>query len=213
MNIKHFVLALGVAGLGAMQQVTAVNAFTFTFIDQNQPDNGSNISAFSQRGLAQSFQTQQNNVSGAGIYVRPFLRREPNNITISLWDNLPNAGGTQLATATTSGVTLDAFNDVFWNPVTVTANQSYYLVFTSDNNQGVVTGSEANPYANGLTYANNYTAFPRFDYTFRTYSDSSDSPATPVPEPSSALGTFVLGAIGVGTALKRKQQKKAAIKA
>ncbi len=37
--------------------------------------------------------------------------------------------------------------------------------------------------------------------------------AVAVPEPASVLGLLAFGAMGVGTALKRKQQQKAPVKA
>jgi len=37
---------------------------------------------------------------------------------------------------------------------------------------------------------------------------ATDPPATPVPEPSSGLGTFALGAFGMGASLKRFRKHK-----
>ena len=49
-----------------------------------------------------------------------------------------------------------------------------------------------------------------------TQKDTPPTPSTPpktVPEPSSVLGLFAFGAVGAGSLVKRKQQKKASLSA
>lgn len=89
-------------------------------------------------------------------------------MTIQLWTNLPNAGGTMLAEASATG-TAGNWVDVFWNFVVVTPATTYYLVFTGNTTLGIA-GDTNNPYPYGMVYANaGYTPFANFDYTFRTY--------------------------------------------
>ena len=145
-------------------------------IDQfhNKPDIG--IAAFSAGGLAQSFKQRAGSVAGAGIYVfggDGF----PAPVDIALWDGLPTAAGTQLAFGT-GAANGDGWVDVFWTPVRVTAGSTYYLVFGGGANRGIA-GDDANGYADGQVFANNFAAFPDLDFAFRTY-------AAAVPE----LGTL-----------------------
>jgi hypothetical protein len=95
------------------------------------------------------------------------------NVRISLWDGLPNAGGSMLAEATDVG-TQGQWIDVFWPGVAISANTTYYLVFDGNTTLGIA-GDTANPYPFGQVYANpGYNPFPSFDYTFRTYSVTGD---------------------------------------
>jgi hypothetical protein len=84
---------------------------------------------------------------------------------------LPTAARNQLATASapgTPGTRLDAF----WNPVAVTPNTTYFLVFTGDPTLGIA--GDVNPYSRGQAYANaGFQPLPLFDYTFRTYYDNA----------------------------------------
>lgn len=156
---------------------------TADVIDQNQPLNDAYMAAFSQGDLAQSFQTQSaTNISGAGIQLMDFGGGSSDTITISLFDKLPNQGGTMMAQASAVG-TEGQWVDVFWSQTNIAQNTTYYLVFTSaSNNQGIY-GSVVNPYPFGQTYANpGYGSFPGFDYTFRTWT------VIPTPGALAALG-------------------------
>lgn len=136
-------------------------------IDQNQPSAAVYMAGFSQGGLAQSFQQTNANINGAGIFLQPNVGGS-DNVTIQLWTNLPNAGGTMLAEASATG-TAGNWVDVFWNFVVVTPATTYYLVFTGNSSLGIA-GDTNNPYPYGMVYANaGYTPFANFDYTFRTY--------------------------------------------
>ena len=87
---------------------------------------------------------------------------------------------------------------MFWSPVGVVPDTTYYLVFTSTAVVGGIAGDTSNPYSRGQVYANaGYQGFPNFDYAFRTYAEDGG-----VPEPS----TFALLATGfaVLAALKRR---------
>ncbi|MEH6756877.1 MAG: PEPxxWA-CTERM sorting domain-containing protein [Parasphingorhabdus sp.] len=186
LKFKKFVTA------GAALLITS-QAHAAEFVDQNQPNNPDYMAGFSQTDLAQSFQQSSSNISGAGIFLQSGIG-SIDDVTISLWDLLPNAfGASQLATGSVLG-TQGSWADVFWTPVAIVAGQTYFLAFGGNTSLGI-SGDTSNPYANGQTYANpGYGSFPTFDYTFRTF--SSDSLGA-VPEPSTwAFMIFGFGAIG-----------------
>lgn len=159
-------------------------------IDQSQPNNPHYMAGFSQPDLAQSFQQAHNNVAGAGIFLRQGIGTS-DTVTIALWDNLPNQGGTLLASGSSLG-TAGSWVDVFWAPVVVIPDTTQYLVFTSANDTLGISGSTSNPYPRGQVYANSgYQSFPEFDYTFRTYYDDTYS-VIPVP------GAMLLTTLGMG---------------
>jgi hypothetical protein len=165
-------------------------------LDQQQLSGPTYMAAFSQTDLAQSFQQAYSNVAGAGIQLQSGVGTT-GDITIALYDNLPNAGGTLLANGTALGASAGSWADVFWTPVSVVPNTTYYLVFTTNQAMGIA-GDTTNPYSRGQVYANpGYEAFPQYDYAFRTYADDAS-----VPEPSS----FLLLAAGIAglIALKRR---------
>src|SRR5690606_12723144 len=73
----------------------AVAAHGQNVIDQNQPNAPDYMAGFAQGDLAQSFQPGAGNVSGAGIFLQAGVG-STDNVTISLYDALPNAGGNLL---------------------------------------------------------------------------------------------------------------------
>lgn len=140
-------------------------------IDQDQPSGPVYMAAFSQTDLAQSFQQTNDNISGAGILLQPGIG-STDNVTISLWDGLPNAGGTLLIEASAMG-TAGEWVDVFWGYYPVTPATTYFLVFTGNMTLGIA-GDTNDPYPFGYVYANaGYQPFPLFDYAFRTYYTTS----------------------------------------
>jgi len=155
-------------------------------IDQVQPNNVVAMAAFSQGDLAQSFQQANGNVAGAGIFLSPGWG-STGDVTIALWDDLPNQSGNLLASGTATG-TAGSWVDVFWAPVAVVPDTTLFLVFTSTDINQAIAGDIADPYGRGQVYANTgFVSFPWFDYTFRTY-------YAPIPAP----GALLLGGIGVG---------------
>ena len=152
-------VAVGVCSLAAPA--------TADTIDQNQPSGPVYMAAFAQTGLAQSFMQTNSNISGAGILLQANVGGT-DNVTISVWDALPNAGGTMLATASAQG-TQGQWVDVYWNAIAITPATTYYLVFDGNMSLGIA-GDTNNPYPNGNVFANSgYGAFPYYDYAFRTY--------------------------------------------
>lgn len=138
-------------------------------VDQANLIDNAYMAAFSQTDLAQSFIPAQNSICGASVYTYAGAGSN-GDLTISLYSNLPNAGGVLLA----SGVSVNAgsgmWADVYWTPVSVTPGVTYYLVFTCTNGGMGLDGDVNNNYPGGNVYANGgYGPFPGFDYTFQTF--------------------------------------------
>ncbi len=171
MRIK---LSLALVMIGAL--CMALPAYA-QIIDQDQPSGPVYMAGFSQGDLAQSFKQTNANIVGAGIMLQPGIGTT-DNVTISLWDALPNAGGTMLATASANG-TEGQWVDVFWGIVPIAPATTYYLVFDGNTTLGIA-GDTNNPYPDGNVFANSgYVPFPDFDYAFRTYyEDATATDAT-----------------------------------
>lgn len=182
--MKNVVCMLAIAGLAG--------AASADVIDQYQGDGSVYMAAFSQGDLAQSFQTQTaTNISGAGILLQSGIGSQ-DNVTIELWTTLPNGGGQMLASGSAQG-TAGQWVDVFWSPVNIAQNTTYYLHFTGNQSLGIA-GSLNDPYPFGQVYANpGYGSFPTFDYAFETW--------TVIPAPG-ALAALGLG--GLVTTRRRR---------
>lgn len=166
-------------------------------LDVNAGNGTQDVTSFVESGLAQSFKTSANNLSGAGLLLGS-LADPSGAVTISLWTGLPIEGGQQLATGTAIG-SGSQWVEVSWNAVAVNANQTYYLVFTSVTNLELSGGT--NTYAHGTAYTSN-TASSLWDFNFRTYS-SSTYVAAPVPEPETYA--MLLGGLGLLGFLARRR--------
>jgi hypothetical protein len=140
-------------------------------IDQNQPSATAYMAAFSQGGLAQSFQQTHANISGAGIFLQAGIGTS-DLVTISVWDNLNTP--TVIATGSATG-TAGQWVDVYWTPAAITPATTYYLVFTGNSTLGI-SGDVGNPYPYGNVFANSgYQPYISYDYTFRTYYETDVS--------------------------------------
>jgi hypothetical protein len=135
--------------------------------DQSQLTNTTCMATFSQPDLAQSFIPSASSICGAGIELS---NPGSGNLTIQIWDGLPNAGGAIVAQGTET-YSNSTWVDVNWASVAITAGNTYYLVPTATNTSACWRGNTSNPYPNGNTFANaGYSPFTNFDYTFDTYS-------------------------------------------
>jgi hypothetical protein len=171
-------LAIALSGVVIMGVAASATAGDY-ILDQNQPNAFVYMAAFSQTDLAQSFQQSADNIAGAGIQL--YTVGSPGTVIISLWDALPNAGGNMLASASDIG-SPGEWIDVYWDPVSVTPGDTYYLVFEDDNTGMGIYGDTNNPYPYGHVFANpGYQPFPNYDYTFRTW-------AIPAPGALALLG-------------------------
>ncbi|HEX2901408.1 MAG TPA: hypothetical protein VHS96_16960, partial [Bacteroidia bacterium] len=148
-------------------------------VDQSSLSSNTYMAGFSQGDLAQSFIPSQNTMCGASVYLEPGIGSGTGDITISLYTNLPNLGGTLLRSGTATNVSAGGTATVNWASVAVNPGTTYYMVYTSTNSTLGLTGNTLNPYPNGQVYANSgYGSFPSFDYTFETFSCGGGSVCT-----------------------------------
>ena len=142
-------------------------------------------------GAAQSFTAEVGASAGAGVkFVSPSNAR---NVTLSLWDNLPNNGGNMLASKTTQTVGAN-WVDVFWDQVVpLDLGQDYFVVIDGDAGLPCLSGSTSNLYPGGHVYGSDYEPYPDWDLTFRTYGCSVDGPAGNCDEENPNDFTFETG--------------------
>lgn len=176
-------------------------------IDQNAPTKVDYypLTVFSFGDVAQSFQQSATNISGAGIFLFPNWGTT-DVVTISLWDNLPNQSvAKRLATASEKG-TQGTWFDVFWEPVSITPDTTYYLVFEGTTNTLAISGDPSGGgYSRGMMFSSSgylgpFAGFPNYDHAFRTY---ASVPSVPEPE---TYALMLAGLCLVGWAARRRQQ-------
>jgi hypothetical protein len=171
-------------------------------IDQNASTNNATMALFNQTGLAQSFQQAASNISGAGVFLESGVGNT-DTVIISLYTDLPNAGGTLLTSGSTTG-TAGQWAEVFWAPYAITADTTYFLVFSGNTTLGI-SGDVENGYSRGSVFANTgYNQFADYDYTFRTYASTN---VAPVPEPETYA--MMLAGLGLLGLVRRRKQKAA----
>jgi hypothetical protein len=147
-------------------------------IDQNI--GGICMAFISQSDIAQGYKPLTGESAGAGFQFEA-APAEGTDLTLSLWDELPNNGGTMLTSGTTVCNGSDVWIDVFWDVVNTVPGTTYYIVVDNDSSADTcMSGSLDNPYPDGNLYANaGFTPFPEYDYTFRTYSCDEVPPPAP----------------------------------
>lgn len=172
------------------------NAYAVPIIDQEQPNHSTHVASTEAGINVQSFQQTNSNIAGAGMFLSAISSESPEGIlegtvTINVWDNLPNQVGATLLASATGLATVDSFFDVFWNPVAVTPEQTYFLEFSSANATlnnftiFIISGEEVDPYPNGMLFAGTgLSPTPQYDAAFRTYYEPNQGQ---VPEPTSLL--------------------------
>lgn len=178
----------------------SVSAQAALVIDQNQPTlNGIlNLSAIP----VQSFTPSGNNVAGIGI-VSATGATAGIQATISLWDALPgNQGATQLASGTLTFAGPSQWYDVFWAPVAVTPNATYYFRVNAQP-EVFIGASFLNSYTTGSVA--NFPGLPDLDLTFRTYSEGS---VAAIPEPA-GWAMLIAGFGLIGAVARRKRMATA----
>jgi hypothetical protein len=158
-----------VAGVGIQTVTYTVSSSN---IDQEQTNAASATGTFSEVApLAQSFIPAATQICGAGFFIPS--NSESGNMTIALWDALPNATGANMLASGTVAVTASSYGDVTWAAVDVLPGNTYFLVATGDD--GIRIGFAASDYLNGQTYFSaNFPYEPSpVDLTFRTFTCST----------------------------------------
>jgi hypothetical protein len=203
------------AFMGLVALVSASNVSAADVIDQNSDRNNTFFESFSGGSLvfAQSFQQAASNISGAGIFLDEYTGSS-GTVDISLWTDLPNvSAATQIAFGSASGIAGN-WVDVFWSsPVSIAADTTYFLVFSSNSDLGLAGDSynDLASYQRGEMYfsdalLNPYSTAPNgsSDLMFRTYAYQNTAP---IPEPE----TYAMMLAGLGLlALARRRKQKAA---
>jgi len=197
MKIKNLTLALSLAGLGALQQVTAAGAVVINF--SGGPDAGSLDVTTEQNNAITGISGTVNGQTVTGLYTG----------TLDFSAESGTAPGT----------------DVF--PVDNVLSFNGSNVSTSFNGVGVVTsgGSIFNLYSTAAAklpsgslatldsialFSSPTTLVRNNSAATLDFPNSSNFPgiqATAVPEPASTLGLLALGALGGGSTLKKKLAK------
>ena len=143
-------------------------------IDQVQVLEGDKRSADTQQ--FQSFQPTEDNLTGASVKVSSqyigSVDPGSGDVTLSLYDTLPQTGVNPMATAMVSGVLPGQWAEVSFEPeISVTADSIYYLKFSSSNADFQFAGTKLDSYPQGTWYLNETPSSG--DVAFKTFSQSA----------------------------------------
>jgi hypothetical protein len=130
-------------------------------------------------GIAQSFMQVHDNITGASVLTN-VNGAGIGDVTIALYDNLPPAGGKQLASGIATNVSAGNWATVSFGFVSITPEQTYYLVISGSNpNMGVAStdglGSGIDLYPRGQGYYH-YAPVLRDDIDFQTFYSGINAP-------------------------------------
>jgi hypothetical protein len=175
-------------------------------IDQSALVSTDGMAGFHQANLFQSFQQIANNIAGAEVLLLDGYGSGTGDITISLWNALPNAGGNLITSGTALGVAGGQWATVFWTPVAIAADTTYYLQFSGTNPTLALTGDANNGYSRGQIFANaGFASFANYDFTFQTYEDTTSNVGSLVGTPEPATMTMMAaGLAGLVMARRRR---------
>jgi len=176
----------------------SVNAASL--IDQDNSFSSGAFGYIDDLFVGQSFQQDQTNISGAGIFLNPG-HAGSGNFTISIYENYSSTPSGLIASGTSDLVNQDSgWVDVFWTPEAILASNTYYIVLEDTAFSGlVVSHSDGDSYSLGNAFWDGYT-YPTYDLSFRTYYD--DAAVVPVP---AAVWLFGSGLIGLVSLARRKK--------
>jgi hypothetical protein len=202
MKIKNLALALSLAGLGVLQQVTAAGAVVFNF--SGGGDAGSLDVTTNQNNAITAITGTINNQTVTGLYTGTvdynpeFGTPVGDPSGIFPVDNRIAFNGSNVLT-TFDGFAVNTSNGSIYNLYSIAASFLPSGSFgTLDsigtlNNTGVIVRDNS---ASDVDFPNN-SNLPGITATA----------ATAVPEPASTLGLLALGALGGGSTLKKKLAK------
>ncbi|MBD1929203.1 PEP-CTERM sorting domain-containing protein [Trichocoleus sp. FACHB-90] len=192
-------MALGM--LGKMQQASAAS------IIQDKSTGTTQIQFFSPSG--QTFTAEDTFIKSIGFYIQdgnPF--NEPNDsfIAISLYKGtIGTLLGSRVFDDLVAG--FQGYADVDFSSIALTVGETYTAIIETNSPRWFVEGdSSRDRYRGGVAILNGNLR-DDYDLRFRVLVDDTQ----PVPEPASALGLLAFGTLGVGSFLKRRQKKAAAI--
>lgn len=164
---------------------------------------------------SQSFTAESENAAGAGIWIfsTPDLAGQAGTVELRLFEDLPTAGGSALATGTANISLANAgqFYDVVWSsPVATTVGGTYYLQILHTLPTGAAPTFAGNTYAGGNAFQNS-AAFVNFDAPIRIWTEANGNGGPTngeIPEP----GAFALlaGGLAVLAAMKTRRGADAA---